>query len=369
MTTFNQSVSGSLAPTGQTVRQTNHVISAALARTGSITRRAIGHMIAGAMRGTGGLTPSQGTYQKRFSGALHLVGQIPPRQIFTHFLGDLVFLGDYNIASSKKLATLLGAHAKLFRGISHKTSGTLHPSGAMTKRTTHSFRGSLVRTGHVTKQSLHSFFSSLVLSPLPPATGPPMSTHTFMSNETLMGNQMNVTNFLTKQTRHGLTATLRGTGAVTKRINRKLLSNLIRVGRITKQTPRSFSSSVAVGAPVPPATRPVMGAHTWMSKDTLIGNQTTINNLRIQTNHRIAAALHLVGNLPRPPKTKLLVGSLTVASSTLRRMTRKLMKGILKRTGDLEREHTRHPDPTVVPVNDYLDVRFYTGAGDRHHEE
>lgn len=143
-TTYTQTVTGSITPSGSLTRTISKALSGAVTATGTITRT-IRKALGGAVAASGAVTK---TISKAFSGAITAAGTVTERLVVTLALsGSITATGSLSRTIRKLAAGSITAVGALTKKTSKALSGTVTATGALTKKVSKTLVGAITATG------------------------------------------------------------------------------------------------------------------------------------------------------------------------------------------------------------------------------
>ena len=292
-TTYNQSVSGSVTPSGAIVKQAARALTGAVTPSGAAlksTSRALAGAFtpAGAIAKqpaksfTGAFTPAGALVRqpgKALAGSLASAGTLV-RQAAKALAGAVTPTGSVTKLTSRSLAgavTPSGALASI-RTVLLSLAGALTPSGALVRQTARSLAGAVTPTGEAIKQTARSVSGGVT----------PAGTLSSIRAVLL-----------------SLAGTLTPSGALARQTNKIAAGQVTPAGAMTKQTARSLAGAVTPTGALA-ALRTVLVA--------LTGALTPIGTLTRQTAKELTGALAPAGSVVKR-LARSLAGALGFAGS------------------------------------------------------
>ena len=223
-TTYFQTNTGALTPSGNIVKSTLKALAGALTLAGAITKLVTKNP-------SGSLTPTGATTketQKSFAGSLMPTGALSSFILFTRSLaGSLTPVGSVVRKTFKSVAGALTSSGSITKRTSKSAAGSLSPVGSVVKETQKSFSGSLTPSGVVTRALV---FLRTIVGALTPSGD------------------------ITKQTQKSFSGDVAPSADITKRTNKAVDGSLTPDGDIVKDTSKDLAGDVTPTGSLTPST-------------------------------------------------------------------------------------------------------------------
>lgn len=214
-TTYMQSVSGAITPTGALTRRSNKVYAGSATPTGSLTRR-VSKILAGGVTPSGALTTIK-------IALLSLAGSITPT-------------GALARQANKALAGSITPTGAISKQISKLLAGALAPSGTLAnvKVALLSLVGAITPTGAIVKRTGKLATGSVT----------PGGTLLKTPAKTLAGAISSITGAIAKQSQKVISGTVTPTGSLTRRVAKTLAGAITPGATLVKRMAKAFSGSI-----------------------------------------------------------------------------------------------------------------------------
>lgn len=159
-TTYNQSVSGGITPSGALSKTDNKTVAGTLTSAGAISK-STAKTLAGTQTTSGALSKLT---SKLFAGTLTTAGALESIRLFVKAIeGTLTSAGTLVRDTLKSLSGTLTGTGTINKSISKSPAGTLASSGAISKETQKTLVGTLTSSGLISK-SISKLFSGTLTS-------------------------------------------------------------------------------------------------------------------------------------------------------------------------------------------------------------
>lgn len=196
-TTYTQSVSGSITPTGALLKQTGKSLSGSVSTISGTLSKSTSKNFSGSITPTGGLTKQASIF---LSGAVSTIeGAV-----------EGIKIALISISGS------ITPSGSITKSVNKNVSGGVSPSGDLSKHTSKSFSGNVTPSGDVSKQTSKSFSGNVNTS------GALLKS----VQKVVSGSVSSIIGVLTKQTNKSLSGSVSPIGAVSKSTS-KILSGII----------------------------------------------------------------------------------------------------------------------------------------------